>query len=98
VAFARHTSSPNLPEAETVARVISAERRQRARAIGAAVRLGCVLSGRNPRLLEKSSLSINGDRLVLTAAAGWEDMLLGEQTAKRAQTLASALKLKLELG
>jgi hypothetical protein len=25
-------------------------------------------------------------------------MLLGEQTAKRAQTLASALKLKLELG
>jgi exopolyphosphatase/guanosine-5'-triphosphate,3'-diphosphate pyrophosphatase len=98
VAFARHTSSPNLPEAETVARVISAERRQRARAIGAAVRLGCDLSGRNPRLLEKSSLSINGDRLVLTAAAGWEDMLLGEQTAKRAQTLASALKLKLELG
>ena len=98
VAFARHTSSPNLPEAETVARVISAERRQRARAIGAAVRLGCDLSGRNPRLLEKSSLAIHAERLVLSAAAGWEDMLLGEQTAKRAQTLASALKLKLELG
>jgi exopolyphosphatase/guanosine-5'-triphosphate,3'-diphosphate pyrophosphatase len=48
--------------------------------------------------LEKSSLAIKSDRLLLTAAAGWEDMLLGEQTAKRAQTLASALKLKLELG
>ena len=34
---------------------------------------------------------------MLTAAPGWEDMLLGEQTAKRAKTLASALRLKLEL-
>jgi len=98
VAFARHTSSPNPPEVETVARVISPERRQRARALGAAVRLGCDLSGRNPRLLEKSNLSIEAERLVLCAASGWEDMLLGEQNAKRAQVLASALKLKLELG
>ena len=37
------------------------------------------------------------DRLVLTALTGWEDMLLGEQTTRRAQTLAQALKLKLEL-
>ena len=43
-------------------------------------------------------MSIRGDRLELTATPGWEDMLLGEQTAKRGQTLASALKLKLELG
>jgi exopolyphosphatase/guanosine-5'-triphosphate,3'-diphosphate pyrophosphatase len=98
VAFARHTSSPNPPEAETVARVIDAPRRQRARALGAAIRLGCDLSGRNPRLLEKSSLTLQGERLALTASVGWEDMLLGEQTTKRAQTLATALKLKLELG
>ena len=98
VAFSRHTSATTPPEAEAVARVIGVERRQRARALGAAVRLGCDLSGRKPRLLEKSSLAIRGDRLTLTAAAGWGDMLLGEQTAKRAQTLASALKLKLELG
>jgi exopolyphosphatase/guanosine-5'-triphosphate,3'-diphosphate pyrophosphatase len=98
VAFARHTSAPNPPEAAAVARVIGADRRQRARALGAAVRLGCDLSGRNPRLLEASSLTLQGDRLRLTAAEEWEDMLLGEQTAKRAQTLASALKLKLELG
>ena len=98
VAFSRHSAASATPDAAAMARVISAERRQRARALGSAVRLGCDLSGRNPRLLEKSSLTIQGDRLVLTAARGWDDMLLGEQTAKRAQTLAAALKLKLELG
>ena len=98
VAFARHTSAATTPEAGAIARVLSADRRQRARALGAALRLGCDLSGRNPRLLERSSLAIKGDRLALTAARGWEDMLLGEQTAKRAQTLATTLKLKLELG
>jgi exopolyphosphatase / guanosine-5'-triphosphate,3'-diphosphate pyrophosphatase len=97
VAFSRHTASTSPPEAGTLNRILSAERRQRARAMGAAIRLGCDLSGRNPQLLEKSSLSLRGDRVVLTAGAGWEDMLLGEQTAKRAQTLASALKLRLEI-
>jgi exopolyphosphatase/guanosine-5'-triphosphate,3'-diphosphate pyrophosphatase len=66
--------------------------------MGAAVRLGCDLSGRNPRLLEKSGLAIQGERLALTAARGWEDMLLGEQTTRRAQTLAGILKLRLEVG
>lgn len=98
VAFARHTAATPTPEAGAIARVIGVERRQRARALGAAVRLGCDLSGRNPRLLEKSGLAIKGDKLALTAARGWEDMLLGEQTTKRAQTLAGVLKLKLEVG
>jgi exopolyphosphatase/guanosine-5'-triphosphate,3'-diphosphate pyrophosphatase len=77
--------------------VITSERRQRARALGSAIRLGCDLSGRNPRLLEKSSLAIKGERLLISALAGWEDMLLGEQTARRAQTVAQALRLKLEM-
>jgi exopolyphosphatase/guanosine-5'-triphosphate,3'-diphosphate pyrophosphatase len=98
VAFARHTAATPTPEAGAIARVIGGDRRQRARALGAAVRLGCDLSGRNPRLLEKSGLAIKGDKLALTAARGWEDMLLGEQTTKRAQTLAGVLKLKLEVG
>jgi len=98
VVFARHSSAQTTPEASAIARVLSADRRQRARALGAAIRLGCDLSGRNSQLLEKSGLAIQGDRLVLNAGQGWEDMLLGEQIAKRAQTLASALKLKLELG
>ena len=98
VAFARHSAAVQPSEGTSVARVLTAERRQRARALGSAIRLGCDLSGRNPRLLEKSSLAIRGDRLALTALAGWDDMLLGEQTQRRAVTVAQALKLKLEMG
>lgn len=97
VAFARHSSAPVTPEPETVARVLSPERRQRARALGAAVRLGCDLSGRNATLLPHASLVISDGRLTLGAEPNWRDMLLGEQTAKRAATLAQALKLKLEM-
>jgi exopolyphosphatase / guanosine-5'-triphosphate,3'-diphosphate pyrophosphatase len=98
VAFARHSSALTPPDVATVNRLLTSERRQRARALGSAIRLGCDLSGRNPRLLEKSSLAIAGDRLQLRTLAGWEDMLQGEQTARRAQTVAQALKLKLEMG
>ena len=95
--FSRHTAAAATPEEPTIARVLSPERRQRARALGSAIRLGCDLCGRNPRLLERSALTVQGERLLLTAAPGWEDMLLGEQTAKRANTLAAALRLRLEL-
>ena len=95
--FSRHTASASTPEEATISRVLSPDRRQRARALGAAIRLGCDLSGRSPRLLERSSLSVKGDRLRLSATPEWEDLLLGEQTAKRANTLATALRLKLEL-
>ena len=97
-AFARHTSAPTPPEADIVARVLSTERRQRARALGAAVRLGCDLAGRNPALLRHARLTTDGERLSLSADPAWGDMLLGEQTPKRAATLAQALKLKLEMG
>ena len=97
VAFARHSGALQPLEGTAVGRVLTPERRQRARALGSAIRLGCDLSGRNPRLLEKSSLTTKGDRLTLGALAGWEDMLLGEQTARRAQTLAQTLKLKLDM-
>jgi len=97
-AFARHTSALTPPEPQIIARLLTVERRQRARALGAAIRLGCDLAGRNAGLLARASLTIADDRLKLAADAGWADMLLGEQTTKRATTLAQALKLKLELG
>lgn len=97
VAFARHSASPFPADETRLGRVLTPERRQRAKALGAAIRLGCDLSGRNPRLLEKSSLAVTGDKLALSVLAGWEDILLGEQTARRAQTLAQALRLKLAL-
>jgi exopolyphosphatase / guanosine-5'-triphosphate,3'-diphosphate pyrophosphatase len=95
VAFSRHSAAA--PPHPTVGRMLGAERRQRARALGPAIRLGCDLSGHNARLLEKSGVTVRGDRLVLNVLTGWEDMLLGEQTARRAQTLAQALKLKLDM-
>lgn len=95
-AFSRHSAATTMPEAATVNRLLTPERRQRARALGAAVRLGCDVSGRNAQLLAQASLTIVGDRLQLRPKPGWEDMLLGEQTAKRAQTLAAALRLRLD--
>ncbi len=97
VAFARYSTATPPTEGTTVGRVLTPERRQRARALGSTIRLGCDLSGRNIRLLENSSLTVKGDRLILTALKGWEDMLLGEQTQRRAQSVAQALKLKLEM-
>jgi exopolyphosphatase/guanosine-5'-triphosphate,3'-diphosphate pyrophosphatase len=96
--FARYTAATTTPEPEVVARLLSPERRQRARALGAAIRLGADLSGRNGVLLEASTLAIGPERLTLSARPGFEDMLLGEQTAKRAATLAGVLKLKLQMG
>jgi exopolyphosphatase/guanosine-5'-triphosphate,3'-diphosphate pyrophosphatase len=96
-AFSRHSAAPQPPETATIERILTPERRHRARALGTAIRLGCDLSGRNARLLEMSTLRVKGDRLMLTARAGWEDMLLGEQTARRAQALAGAMKLKLDM-
>lgn len=97
-AFARHSSALATPEPQVIARVLTAERRQRARALGTAIRLGCDLAGRNAGLLAHARLALDAERLKLTTEPGWGDMLLGEQTAKRAATLAQALKLKLELG
>ena len=96
-AFSRHTAATTPPEPAIVNRLLTPERRQRARALGAAVRLGCDLSGRNSMLLSNSAISIVADRVELSAKPGWEAMLLGEQTAKRAQTLAAALRLQLEI-
>jgi exopolyphosphatase/guanosine-5'-triphosphate,3'-diphosphate pyrophosphatase len=95
-AFSRHSAAATPPEAAIVNRLLTPERRQRARALGAAIRLGCDLSGRNALLLPHVALSVAGEHLQLRAGPGWEDLLLGEQTAKRAQTLATALRLRYE--
>jgi exopolyphosphatase/guanosine-5'-triphosphate,3'-diphosphate pyrophosphatase len=96
--FARHTASASPPEAQTLARVLSTERMARARALGAAMRLGCDLSGRSADLLRRSSLSIDDEVITLKADGRWADMLLGEQTAKRAATLADQLEVGLRMG
>ena len=97
-AFARYTGSPNTPEARTLGRVLNPDAHRRARALGAAIRLGCDLSGRSGELLKHSRLQMGDGVIVVAADAGWADMLLGEQTAKRASALADQLDVGLRLG
>jgi len=96
-AFARHTSASSVPEGTTVSRLLTDAQRRRARALGAAIRLGSDLSGRSSTLLTQSRLGLHDGRLVLTAMDGWSDMLLGEQTTRRATTVAGLLGLPLEV-
>lgn len=88
--FARYTAQAGKVEA-MVGRLLSPERLRRARALGAALRLGADLSGRSPELLGSSSLALDGGAVMLTANAPSADLLLGEQTSKRLATLAELL-------
>ena len=96
-AYARHTMSFNPPELAVLERLLSPARLKRARALGAAIRLGCDLSGRSAALLARSRLSVDKAQLTLTAEPGYADLLLGEQTSKRAGTAAQLLGLKLKI-
>ncbi|MBO9560817.1 MAG: Ppx/GppA family phosphatase [Caulobacter sp.] len=96
-AFARHATAFTPPEVDVLERLLSPGRLKRARAVGAAIRLGCDLSGRSAPLLARSRLIIDKGDLLLTAEPGYADLLLGEQTAKRAGALAALLGLKLKI-
>ena len=96
-AFARHATAFTPPELQVLERLLTPGRLKRARALGAAIRLGCDLSGRSAPLLARSRLAIDKGDLLLTAEPGYADLLLGEQTAKRANTLATLLGLKLKI-
>ena len=87
----------NPPELAVLERLLSPARLKRARALGAAIRLGCDLSGRSAALLARSRLSVDKAQLTLTAEPGYADLLLGEQTSKRAGTAAQLLGLKLKI-
>ena len=80
-----------------VERLLDDAARQCARALGLAMRLGCDLSGRSPQLLANASVAVDRGTLRLTASEGYADVLLGEQTRRRAKALAEAMKLKLDI-
>ena len=63
-----------------------------AAALGAAMRLGCDLSGRSPALFAGVSLAADGGDLVLSFRAG-SARLIGETVEKRFNTLADLLGL-----
>lgn len=94
---ARYGGGSATSEPALVKRLLDEPRRRRARAIGLAIRLGCDLSGRSPRLLANAKLALDGPVLRLATSAEFADLLLGEQTTRRAQTLAQALGVRLEI-
>ncbi|MDO9335085.1 MAG: Ppx/GppA phosphatase family protein [Caulobacter sp.] len=96
-AFSRHTSSNSTPEPATITRLLPDVARKRARALGAAIRLGCDLTARDSALLAHTRLSLKDGRLLLTTDADRADLLLGEQTGRRAATLAGHLDAKAEV-
>jgi exopolyphosphatase/guanosine-5'-triphosphate,3'-diphosphate pyrophosphatase len=95
--FGRHTAAATVPQPELTQRLLTHEGVQRARALGAAIRLACDLSGRSPDLLAQASLAFTDDAVVLTAEADAAPILLGEQSAKRAASLAALLERELKL-
>jgi exopolyphosphatase/guanosine-5'-triphosphate,3'-diphosphate pyrophosphatase len=96
--FGRHTAAATVPQHDLIARLLNHEGVQRARALGAAIRLACDLCGRSPELLQRSALSFADDAVVLEVEDGAAPILLGEQTAKRAAALATLLERDLQLG
>jgi exopolyphosphatase/guanosine-5'-triphosphate,3'-diphosphate pyrophosphatase len=91
---ARYGGAPETPAPDIVRRLLSKDRFERARALGLAMRLGAHLSGRTAPLLREAELSFDDGRMQLTASKASADLLLGEQTAKRANALAAQLKLE----
>lgn len=79
------------PEPELLQRVLAPDALAEARALGAALRLGCDLCGRGPALLDDTRLRLDGGALVLDATAERGGLVLGEQVRKRLATLAEAL-------
>ncbi|ADL01523.1 Ppx/GppA phosphatase family protein [Brevundimonas subvibrioides] len=94
---ARYGGNAATPAPEAADRLLSDEARKSARALGLAMRLGCDLSGRSPQLLANASITVTRGQLKLTASDGYADVLLGEQTRRRAKALAEAMGLKLDI-
>lgn len=94
---ARYGGNAATPDPGITDRLLDEAARLRARALGLAMRLGCDLSGRSPQLLANASATVADGTLSLTASEGYADVLLGEQTRRRARALAEAMNLKLEI-
>jgi len=89
----RYRADGGPPEPEVTRRLLDDDRLDRARALGAALRLGAHLSGRTPALLDRATLTLESGAVVLAALADDADLLLGDTPRKRLATLANALGL-----
>ncbi|MNU62467.1 Exopolyphosphatase [compost metagenome] len=94
---ARYGGEAKTPSPGAIDRLLSETGQKRARALGLAMRLACDLSGRSPQLLANAAATVEKGALRITAADGYADMLLGEQTRRRAKALAEAMGLGLKM-
>lgn len=94
---ARYGGGAATPQPEVIGRLLDENAVKRARALGLAIRLACDLSGRSSQLLANATARVKDGSLTLTAAEGYADVLLGEQTKKRAKALAEAMELSLSI-
>ncbi len=91
--FSRYTAQSATREGGGVTRLLTPDRLKRARALGAAMRLGCDLSGRSPQLLAAASLRPGPRGLHLVVRADKAELVMGEQTRKRLGALADVLEI-----
>jgi exopolyphosphatase / guanosine-5'-triphosphate,3'-diphosphate pyrophosphatase len=89
--FARYDGRDAAPEPSVTGRLLDPERVQRARVLGAALRLGADLSGRSPALLARTRLSLTKEAVTLSARPEDAEVLLGDPARKRLQALAALL-------
>jgi exopolyphosphatase / guanosine-5'-triphosphate,3'-diphosphate pyrophosphatase len=94
---ARYGGGSATPQPDVIGRLLDEDAAKRARALGLAIRLACDLSGRSPQLLANATAVVKGRDLKLTATEGYADVLLGEQTKKRAKALAESMGLGLSI-
>jgi exopolyphosphatase/guanosine-5'-triphosphate,3'-diphosphate pyrophosphatase len=91
--FHRYAGPAEPPEDFEARHMAPPETLERARSLGLALRLGCVISGRTPALLGLTAIAAKDGMLVLNVS-GEGEALATEQAEKRLRQLASALGLK----
>ena len=95
--YTRYSGNAYSEEPVLISRILGEDGLRQATQLGLLLRLGCDLSAKSPKLLSHAHILQKDQTLVLSAKSGWEDLLLGEQTRRRARALSQALKLTLNI-
>lgn len=95
--YTRYSGDAYAKEPVLINRILGDDQLQMATRLGLLLRLGCDLSAKSSALLSHAHVRHDGHQLTLGANTGWEDLLLGEQTRRRARALANHMKLQLNI-
>ena len=95
--YTRYSGDPYTKEPVLINRILGEEMLKQATQLGLLLRLGCDLSAKSAKLLTYAHIRQQNLQLILSAKLGWEDLLLGEQTRRRARALAQAFRLNLNI-